>query len=613
MSESTQSPPVAAPPRRWPRELLLAGLCLAGVGYVVAAALPDRGERFPEIESAAPGSESAAIAAAAAAVDRQLARGHDAWWVVSWEPTPRATDLAIARRLSLALVGVTPSLEEIRRFESWPAERRIELWLAHLVRDRRHAHYWAERLARAYVGVDDGPFLLFRRRRFVIWLSEQLHENRPYDELVRELVTAEGIWTDSPAVNFLTATMTQNDSPKRPDPVKLAGRTARAFLGVRLDCVQCHDDFLGGDWRQQDFHGLAAYYSGAAASLAGIHNDPRPYYFRFHGQEPPPLPDILQPDAERPSPREITDDDLTQVLDYLLGQAFGPPPIEPRPPFAPSLLGGEHGVGGDSATRRERLAAWVTHRENGAFRRAIANRVWALMFGRPLLEPIDDLPLDEASVPAGDLPAWRALNALAEDFAHHGYDLRRLIRVIAATEAFQRSSRDMRPGRVVTQHHERAWAAFPLVRLRPEQVVGSLIQSCSLKTIDADSHIFVYLARYQLQNEFLKRYGDVGEDEFSLRGGTVAQRLLMMNGRLVKERTKSNLVANAATNVAVLSPDNSTAVRTAYLTVLTRRPTPAEEEYFCDRLAGTKGPERINRLEDLYWTLLNTTEFAWNH
>lgn len=130
MSDSTQSLPVAAPPRRWPRDLLLAGICLAGVGYVVAAALPDRGERFPEIESAAPGSESAAIAAAAAAVDRQLARGHDAWWVVSWEPTPRATDLAIARRLSLALVGVTPSLEEIRRFESWPAERRMELWLA---------------------------------------------------------------------------------------------------------------------------------------------------------------------------------------------------------------------------------------------------------------------------------------------------------------------------------------------------------------------------------------------------------------------------------------------------------------------------------------------------
>src|SRR5262249_32808791 len=150
----------------------------------------------------------------------------------------------IARRMSLALAGTIPSLEEIRTLEAVPEAQRIEWWTSHLLEDRRFCDYFAERLARVYVGTENGPFLVFRRRRFVSWLSEQLHDKRPYNEIVRELIADKGLWTGTPAVNFVTATINQDSEDKSPDEIRLAGCVARGFLGVRIDCLQCHDDKL---------------------------------------------------------------------------------------------------------------------------------------------------------------------------------------------------------------------------------------------------------------------------------------------------------------------------------------------------------------------------------
>ena len=146
--------------------------------------------------------------------------------------------------------------------------------------------------------------------------------------------------------------------------------------------------------------------------------------------------------------------------------------------------------------------------------RATVNRVWALLFGRPLAEPVDDLPA------AGELHP--ALGLLADDFAAHGYDLHRLIRVIAATEVFRLDSA------VAEARHrgqEEAWAVFPMTRLRPEQVAGALFQAASLTTLGPQSHWFIRLVTYTGRNDFVRRYGDTGEDEFDARGGTIPQRL----------------------------------------------------------------------------------------
>ncbi|MCO6456103.1 MAG: DUF1553 domain-containing protein [Pirellulaceae bacterium] len=547
----------------WAKNLLLAALCLVGVLAVAAGLL--RSERLETPRSFDPQrSERPEFREVVQQVNADF---QQQWQSQQLQNAPPADYLTVARRLSLALCGTVPSLEEIRALQRQPEDVRLEWWLSHLLEDRRSSDYMAERLARAYVGTENGPFLVYRRRRFVFWLSDRLQENQRYDQLVRKLVGSQGLWTDSPAVNFLTVTMTDEED-RRPDPIRLAGRTARAFLGMRIDCLQCHDDRLGNielgtpdeprGGQQQDFHRLAAFYAPAESSLLGVRDGDNKYEYQYlHADKP---------------------------------QA-----VDPEPPFFPELRGS-----GESL--REELANWITHPDNKPFARATVNRFWALLFGRPLVEPIDDLPLH------GPFPA--ALETLAEDFVAHGYDLKRLIRIIAATDVFRA---DSRADFEITPEHERAWAVFPLTRLRPEQVAGGLIQACSLRTIDANAHIFARLARFGQQNDFLQRYGDTGEDEFEDRGGTVSQRLLLMNGELVKERTQENMVANAPTRVAALAGSNEQAVETAYLCVLSRPPSDDERQHFAARLEGQQGSGRNQAMEDMYWVLINSTEFSWNH
>ncbi len=479
----------------------------------------------------------------------------------------RTDSLTIARRLSIGLAGTLPSLEEIRTLERQQPSEQVNWWISHLLEDKRTSNHLAERFARALVGVDNGPFLVFRRRRFVSWLSDQIEANVPYDQLVREILTEEGLWTDTPAVNFYTRTITE-DNESRPDPILLAGRTTRTFLGMRIDCLQCHDDFLGNinlgspddltGGTQLDFHSLAAYFNQTENSLLGIRDTDNGEY-------------------------------IYKLLDSEQEQT-----IEPRVPFHHELE--------DTAEQnlRWRLAKWVTHPENKPFARATVNRVWAILFGRALVDPVDDIPL------AGPFPP--AMEILADDLIEHRYDLHRLIRVIALTEVFQlESAVDFDADR----QHEREWAVFPMVRLRPDQVAGAMTQSTSLTTIDSTAHIVTQLVQFGQQNDFIKRFGDPGEDEFKDRGETVTQRLLMLNGKMLDERLENGL--NTPWHLSGISPDLETTVEIVYLATLTRRPTAVEQQRFTEKIGSFKGRERNFKVVDLYWALVNSSEFRWNH
>jgi hypothetical protein len=552
----------------WPRNLLFVVVCLGGAGFVANSLLRrDRIEQ-PKLFDADRVAVNRAASDWLTTLNKLNAEFRQHWQAQELEPTPRADDLTIARRLSLALVGTVPSVEELRALEQVPSTERVEWWTSHLLEDQRFADYWAERLARTYVGNDRGPFLVFRRRRFTLWLSEQLRKNTPYNEVVQRLIADDGIWTGKPATNFITATVDQNRKG-RPDPVRLAGRTARAFLGMRIDCLQCHDDKLGNvlvgspsnthDGTQADFHQLAAFFGSTEISLVGVHEGKKAYETKYLNAE-----------------RE-------QV-------------VPPKPPFGQEWLD-------DDGTRRRQLAHWVTHPKNKPFARATVNRVWALLFGRPLVEPIDDIPLAADIYPPG-------LQLLADDFVAHGYDLVRLIRLIAASEVFQR---DGRADFEITPQHEKQWAVFPLSRLRPEQISGALVQAASLTTIDGEANVVLQIAKYDQIRKFVERYGDLGEDEFTDRGSTIPQRLLMMNGNLVKDRTSNNPLTSASTHIAMLTGKRDKQVEAAYLAILTRRPSEEELTHFVARLNDREGRNRAQALEDLYWTLVNSTEFSWNH
>ncbi len=540
----------------WGRNVLFVAVVLGGL-------LALRASLFPLSNHA----RTAKFDASYAQTDdfRAAVRDVDESFRTSWQSrglavAPRADDLAVARRLSLALTGSVPSLEEIRQFEQALPETRLDGWVNHLLRDRRYADYFADRLARAYVGTEDGPLIAYRKRRYIAWLSDQLLKNTSYAEIVRQMVSTQGLNTDRPAVNFIAAAYVE--AKESPDPEKLAVRVSRAFLGLRIDCAQCHDHFLEPSWKQTHFQSLAAFFGQVKHTVTNIADSGKgEYHFE---------------DRVKGGTREAA----------------------PAVPFLPELLP-------DHGTRRERLAAWITDQRNTYFARATVNRVWAMMTGRPLLARIEAQTLEEIVGPY----APPVLGILADDFARHGHDLKRLVMLIAATEAYRL---DSAAPFEITEEHEQAWAVFPLTRLRPEQVIGSVIQAASVKTINQQSHIFVRLTRYFNERDFVKRYGDVDDDEFARSHGTIPQRLVMMNGDLVDGKAKEELLS-ASAQIAMFAPDDRAAVETAYLSVLTRRPTPQEYDHFGAKLTGTSGDERKRRLADLYWVLFNSTEQSWNH
>ncbi|MCA9051135.1 MAG: DUF1549 domain-containing protein, partial [Planctomycetaceae bacterium] len=469
----------------------------------------------------------------------QWLRNH--WAEQNLEPAEPADDLTVLRRLSLALHGTVPSLEEIAVFRADRAPDRVDRWLSQMLEDRRFTDYFAERLSRVLAGVEDGPFVVFRRDRFRDWLAEQLQSDRPWNEMVTDLVASDGLWTGKPSSNFITANFIPDEGL---DLNKLAGRTVRAFLGQRIDCAQCHDHPFDR-WKQTQFEGLAAYYGQTQLTAGGV-------------------VDRSRVDGK--------------ALEYEITDPGSSTPriVPPAVPFHPDWVASEN------EPRRSQLASWIVHPENRRFERAIANRMWGLMFGRPWHDPVDDLPHPTEKADSEDL-----LDVVGREFREQGnYSLKFLIRLIARSDTFRlRSDVEWADESVYTQM-KKEWAVFPLVRLRPEQMIGSMFQAARVRTADQNSNLFIRFARFTNENDFLKEYGDADDDELLQKSGTIPQALLRMNGRFTRDLTKTDLFT-ASGQILRHADDDETLVNNCFLACLTRLPDREERAFFLDQLAGT--------------------------
>ncbi|MEZ0230573.1 MAG: DUF1549 domain-containing protein [Planctomycetota bacterium] len=503
---------------------LLLGAILAGTSL---AARPPRNTRAVEL---------------ARRIDFAL---DEAWTREGVTPVAPASDLELLRRTTLDLLGTVPSLEEIRAFEAEKSEGRHERLVARLMADSRFQWAFAERLARITVGPgkkqDD---LFYRRRRFVAWLKDQIARHRPWDDVVREIVGAEGVTVDGPA-NFVVSADV--------DPAKLAARTSRAFLGVRLDCAQCHDHPFS-DWKQKDFEGLAAFFGR----------------------------------AQRKGPLVVESNDGDYKLqDMKTGQERV---VAPEVPFAPEALE-------KTGKRRPALARWLTSDKNKYFAKAISNRLWAWLLGRGLIDPTDMIDEGKPRYP-------KVLELLEAELRANRYDLEEIVRAIVLTKAYALSSKG-------DAGLEPAFAVYPLKPLHADQLANAIWQATSLETEDEDRGLLFRLAYLDQTNKFVQRHrgdhdAEVPEDE------TLLERLLLMNGGLVQERLKADNIFTITSRLLALAPTDDKLVEVAYLCVLTRRPTAAESAHFTERLHGDKD-HRARAAEDLIWALLNSSELAWNH
>ncbi len=546
-------------------------LALAALGALVllvgaAARDPLAGRRGPAAgkqasRESAPAPAARDEAAAVAAVDRLLAARVAEEGI---EPAGPVDELTVLRRAWLGLAGTIPSLEELRRFEADASPDRLDRAIDTLLEERRSSDWIARRLASALIGDEGGQFIVFRRDRFTDWLAGALQAGRPWDDVVGEMIASRGLWTDAPAVNFIT----QAAADGRLDADKLAGRVARVFLGQRIDCAQCHDHPFA-PWKQHEFEGMAAAFAQARLSGVGVEDDPA----RVHRIE------------------------ATSVAAIATPMAGAGRNVPPSVPFGAEWLG-------SGGTHRENLAAWVVHPGNRRFDRAIVNRAWGILFGRAWHEPVDDIPDPPAEGP--DL-----LDTLADDFRTHRRDLRRLFRVIAATRLFRSAStHPLLDDPAGCDRVAESWAAFPITRLRPEQVIGAMVATTSLQTIDRDSHLLTRTIRFFRENDFIREYGAVQDGQGRSQPATIPQALLQMNGKLAREMVEANAFT-ATGRIAGMARDDRERLDLAFLAALSRRPT-TEERVALEPLlteAATKG----RGVEDVAWVLVNSPEFSWSH
>ncbi len=476
------------------------------------------------------------------------------------QASPPVSDAEFLRRVSLDLIGLPPRPEEVRAFLADPADSRAKRSAAidRLMKRSEFVDHWALKWgdllqsSRKYLG-DKGNWA-FRE-----WIRQSVAQNKPYDKMVRELLTSFGSTFENPPANFFRVAGA--------DPKQAMEKTTQVFLGVRMVCAQCHDHPFE-QWTQNNYFQLAAFFA-AVGIKPGIESDEEIVYEK----------------------RE----------DYELKHPKDGRVVEPRYLFAsldaPKL---------PSANRRDALVNWLTSKQNPFFARAIANRIWSYFLGRGIIDPVDDI---RASNPPSNEPL---LAALAKDLTDHDYDLQHLIRTIVNSRAYQASiatnewngdddlnfSRAI-PRRLTAEQLMDAVALAAGSRPRfPEVPPDFRAEQLPGPHVGVGGFLDLFGRPQRESSCECERRSDLSLPQALnlVNGPTLAEALADPKGRI------SQLILKGASDREL--------VENLYLAAFSRPPDSKELDSALTYLAS--GSSRAARAQDLLWALLNSNAFLFN-
>jgi hypothetical protein len=481
------------------------------------------------------------------------------------KPASLTDDATFYRRLSLDLVGRIPPSMHVRRFlnDRSPDKRRaaIDKFLDSPGYANHFSNVWRDLLLPEAISDLNRRFLVPSMER---WLFKQFSENRPYDEMVRELVTLP-MPTGRDEMNAFRFYQGDGASPmsfylaKEGKSEDIAAATTRLFLGIRLECAQCHDHPTAR-WTREQFWSQAAFFGGIRPTRRGNF---------FFGQ--------LTEVADR---RELAIPNTERVAQarFLDGK-------EPR---------WQYKVGA-----RTTLAEWMTRRDNPFFAKAIVNRMWAHFFGIGLVDPVDDFgDLNPPSHP-------ELLEELAKQFVAHDYDLKFLIRAITSSKTYQLAS--AYEGR---EPPERLFARMPIKGLTGEQFYDSIVQATALRDGIPRRQRFFYFG--SPRQEFLDRF--VAQERRTESITSIPQALTLMNNLMITNATHPDRSEALAAIVGSTFMTTNGKIEAMFMATLSRKPRTEELARFNRYVekGGATG-DRKKALSDVFWALLNSTEFALNH
>ena len=582
----------------------------------------------PPVASASAAPKERARTFGPEAIDAAL---REEWRRRAIAAAPRADDATFLRRAYIDIAGTIPPADVTARFladdASPSADKRAKLVEA-LLASPEYVEHWTTYWDTVLMGRDVRGNIV-DRVAFRGWLRDRFAANVPWDRIVRELVSATGRnglggrKVKGPAMQLTTRPRSPAPAPDAEEedededdvaingavnwtlrfaqtPEDLAGSASRVFLGVQIQCAQCHDHKTE-TWRQDDFRRFASAFLRAKV-------DPID-----RGRAMGMVKRVELVDAAKPPRRFFTNGE--------------------RRPLARSRATALDGTDLEKgAGTRKALAAWMTSKDNPWFAKAFVNRMWGHFLGRGFYDPVDDIrPSNPPVVP--DL-----LDRIAADFVAHDFDVKHLIRTICATEAYNITA--SASGR--TDPENELWARFHLVPLGPEELLNAVFRATDLERAAQRAGIEDLDAlRANVVRQYAFLFETDEEDDGVEYSGTIAQALALLNGALIAQSSRA-LPGSALAELAEGPGTDAEKLDALAMRVLARHATTEERSRWIahleasagetsDRAPGRKRPTgkrtplsrlsnerrpvspRVAAYEDVLWAMLNSSEFIFNH
>ena len=469
-------------------------------------------------------------------------------------PSELCSDEVFLRRAYLDIIGLLPTTEEYTRFTSSEEKDKRSKLVDELLGRKEFVELWVMKWAellqiRSSQQVSYKAMLLYYN-----WLQDKIANNVPMDKMVSELLGASGGTFKNPATNYY-----QNET----NTLKVTENVAQVFMGMRIQCAQCHNHPFD-KWTQNDYYGFASFFSQIGRKRA---EDPRE----------------------------------TIVFNSRSGEVRNP--VGNRV-MKPKFLGGE-APDLKGKDRRVAMAEWLVSSENPFFATNLANMVWAHFFGKGIIDEVDDVRVSNPPANA------ELLNALGQRFTEYKYDFKRLVRDICTSRTYQLATQTNESNESDTRNFSHA----SLRRIRSEILLDCITQvtatSNKFRGLPKGSRA-VQIADGSTSNYFLTAFGRAKREsvcscEVQMEPN-LSQALHLLNGNTVEEKIRSGGLIKALLD-AKKTPEEI--IEELYIRSFSRRPVEKEVTGLKAILASTPSPKEF--LDDLFWSLLNSREFLFNH
>ena len=477
------------------------------------------------------------------------------------QSSEQSRDAEFLRRVHLDLTGKIPLPEEVMDFIRDGAPNKRAKEIKRLLESEAYLDYWSDLWVTWLIGrrsVNNNE-----RVKLTEWVRAALAANMPYNQFVSALISAEGVLEENKATSYIQR--------YERTPVFLTSQSTRLFLGLPMQCAECHDHKTES-WRQEDFYGIAAFFTGI--------------------------------DIERRK-MKMENAEEARMRDYrMINEAEGALWVDDlKTSIPPRFLDGTE-YKGPLSEKRVALAQWMTGQTNPYFSKAIVNRIWKHFMGRAFVEPLDGF--GEENQPTNpELLDW-----IAEDFVIHDYNLQHLMRIILNSEAYQRTSETNESNKDDELYYSHAYVK----PLSAEQFFHSMLQATGFERLQKRrdrGQLEAMKQRHLDRFLFLLNNGEM--EELEAFNGTVPQALMMINGTLVNDSANHKTRGSFIHYVLERWREPMERLEYIYLTVLSRLPTAKEKTYFQRYLERSLYRNKDLAYEDLYWVLLNSAEFSLNH